>query len=508
MKDQQYHPVKRIARRAFLKSAGTGALALGLPRLGLAASTESNPSGANDHVRLAVVGVGSKEAVGGVGGRGHQLINALGNVQGVRIVALCDLDQGILARQAAQLKDQGQPVAVYGDLRRVFDDKSVDAVVVATPNHWHALATVWACQAGKDVYVEKPMSHNIWEGRQMVAAARKGGRIVQAGTQARSSSVLREAFEWVQHGELGPIRFARVIVYRQRSSIGKVAEPTPIPGDVDYDLWCGPVEKHPLRRKQLHYDWHWVWSTGDGEMGNNGVHYIDLCRWVMKLDALAPRVLSVGGRFSLDDDGETPNTQVAILDYQPAPIYCEIRGLPKKKGSEAMDSFQNTSVGVVLQCEGGSFAGAHLSGAAFDNRGKEIKKFGPIPWGDMDTGHLANFVEATRSRKTGALHADVLEGHLSAACCHQVSISHRLGQTAPPGAALERTKANPLLSDAVARYREHLRANEIDFTAKEILGPWLTFDTKQERFIGDFAAEANLLLTRVYRKPFMVPQIT
>jgi hypothetical protein len=172
-----------------------------------------------------------------------------------------------------------------------------------------------------------------------------------------------------------------------------------------------------------------------------------------------------------------------------------------------MDSFQNTKVGVVLQCEGGYLAGAHLSGAAFDNRGKEIKKFGPIPWGDMDTGHLANFVAATGSRKVGALHADVLEGHLSAVCCHQVSISHRLGQTAPAEAALERTKANSVLSDAVARYREHLRANEIDFAAKEILGPWLTFDTKQERFIGEFATEANLLLTRAYRKPFTVPQI-
>ncbi|MFI5381109.1 MAG: Gfo/Idh/MocA family protein [Tepidisphaerales bacterium] len=507
MKDQQYHPVKRIARRAFLKSAGAGALALGLPRLGLAASPGSNPSGANDQVRIAVVGIGSKEAVGGVGGRGRQLINALANVQGVRIVALCDVDQGILARQAGQLKDQGQPVAVYGDLRRVFDDKSVDAVIVATPNHWHALATVWACQAGKDVYVEKPISHNIWEGRQMVAAARKGGRIVQTGTQARSSSVLREAFDWVQRGELGPIRFARVIVYRQRSGIGKVAEPTPIPGDVDYDLWCGPAEKQPLRRKQLHYDWHWVWSTGSGEMGNNGVHYIDLCRRVMKLDASAPRVMSLGGRFSFDDDGETPNTQVAILDYQPAPIYCEIRCLPEKKGSQAMDSFQKTQMGVVIQCEGGYFAGAHLSGAAFDNQGKEIRKFGPTTWADMDGGHLANFVEAMRSRKAGSLHADVLEGHLSTACCHQVGISHRLGQTAPPGTVLERPKANPLLADAVARYREHLRANEIDFAAKEILGPWLTFDTKQERFTGEFAAEANSLLTRAYRKPFVVPQI-
>jgi hypothetical protein len=172
-----------------------------------------------------------------------------------------------------------------------------------------------------------------------------------------------------------------------------------------------------------------------------------------------------------------------------------------------MDSFQGTKVGVILQCAGGYFAGAHLSGAAFDNQGKEIKKFGPLPWGDMDSGHLANFVEVTRSRKTSALHADVLEGHLSAACCHQINISQRLGRTAPPGTALERTKANPVLADAVARYREHLRANQIDFAAQEVLGPWLTFDAQRERFIGEFAAEANPLLKRAYREPFVVPQI-
>jgi hypothetical protein len=319
-----------------LKRAATGALGLSLPRIALAASTQSRPLGANDDVRIAVVGVGSKEAVGGVGGRGHQLIGSLQKVPGARIVALCDVDKNILDRQAAELKDQGQPVAAYGDLRRVFDSKEVDAVVVATPNHWHALATIWACQAGKDVYVEKPVSHNIWEGRQMVAAARKYGRIVQAGTQARSSSAMREAF---------------------------------------------------------------------------------------------------------------------------------------------------------------------------DNEGKEIKKFGPIPWGDMDTGHMANFVDAVRSRKAAALHAEILEGHLSAACCHQVNISHRLGRTTAPGAVLERAKANPVLSDAVARYREHLRANEIDFATTEILGPWLTFDAKEERFTGEFAAEANPLLKRADRQPFVVPKI-
>ena len=198
---------------------------------------------------MAIVGIGSAEAIGGVGGRGHQLIGSLQRIRGVRIVALCDVDQHILALQAGQLKDQGQPVTVYGDLRRVFDDKSVDAVVVATPNHWHALATIWACQAGKDVYVEKPISHNIWEGRQMVAAARKYNRIVQAGTQARSSSAMREAVEWVRRGENSvPIRFARVINYtasapasaRSRSQRRSRRE-------VDYDLWCGPADKQPLR---------------------------------------------------------------------------------------------------------------------------------------------------------------------------------------------------------------------------------------------------------------------
>ena len=490
-----------MRRRSFLKCAGAGALALGLPSAALAASS------ANDDVRLAVVGIGSAEAKGGVGGRGRQLISALRKVKGARIVALCDVDQRILARQAAELKDRGQTAAVYGDLRRVFDSKEVDAVVVATPNHWHALATIWACQAGKDVYVEKPISHGIWEGRQMVAAARKYDRIVQSGTQARSSSALQEAVEWVQRGEIGPIRFGLVILYRERSSIGKVAGPAPIPPEVDYDLWCGPTEKLPLKRQQLHYDWHWVWSTGSGEMGNNGVHHIDLCRWAMKLDTSAPRVMSLGGRFGFEDDGETPNTHVALLDYQPTPIYCEVRGLPDKKGSKMMDSFLNTKLGAVLHCEGGYFTGAHLSGTAFDTQGKKIRDFGPTSWEAMDSGHLANFVAATRSRKIADLNADVLKGHLSAACCHLVNISHRLGHTTTPSSVLERLNGNPVLSDAVARFHEHLRANEIDFAKTEILGPALAFDGNQERFTGEFADQANLLLRHAYRSPFAVPEI-
>ena len=496
-----------MRRRSFLKCVGAGAVTLGLRGIGPAAATPAGLAGANDAVRLAVVGIGSAEAKGGVGGRGHQLINALRKVRGARIVALCDVDQRILARQAAALKEQGQPVAVYRDLRRMFDSKEVDAVVVATPNHWHALATIWACQAGKDVYVEKPLSYNVWEGRQMVAAARKYSRIVQCGTQARTSSAVQEAVAWVQRGEIGPIRFGRVILYRERSSIGKVSGPTPIPPEVDYDLWCGPADKLPLRRQQLHYDWHWVWPTGSGEMGNNGVHHIDVCRWAMKLDTAAPRVMSLGGRFGFDDDGETPNTHVALLGYQPTPIYCEVRGLPEKKGSKVMDSFLNTGLGAVIHCEGGYLAGAHLSGAAYDTQGKKIREFGPTTWEAMDSGHLANFVAATRSRKAADLNAEVLQGHLSATCCHLVNISHRLGQAAAPEAVVERTKFDPVWSDAVARYHEHLRANGIDFAGNETLGPALSFDAKLERFTGDFGDQANALLRRAYRGSFAVPDL-
>jgi predicted dehydrogenase len=488
-------------RRTFLKYAGTGVLTLGLPRIGVAGTSP------NDDVRLAVVGIGSAEAKGGVGGRGRQLISALQKVHGARLVALCDVDEKILARQAAELKNRGESVTLYRDLRRVFDSKEVDGVIVATPNHWHALATVWACQAGKDVYVEKPLSYNIWEGRQMVEAARKYGRIVQCGTQARTSSAMREAIEWVHRGEIGPIRYGRVILYRERSSIGKVAQPTPVAAEVDYNLWCGPVDTMPLKRRQLHYDWHWIWSTGSGEMGNNGVHHIDLCRWAMKLDTVAPRVISLGGRFGFDDDGETPNTHVALLGYQPTPIYCEVRGLPEKKGSRVMDSFRNTRLGTVLQCEAGYFAGAHLAGAAFDSQGKKIRDFGPTTWEAMDSGHLANFVAATRSRKAADLNADVLQGHLSAACCHLINISHRLGQGADPNLVLERTKVDPLFSDAVGRYHEHLRANEIDFARQEILGPALSFDSREERFTGEFGEQANALLRRRYRASFIVPTI-
>ena len=492
-----------------MKSSMTAGLALGLPGMVMGGEGPSKAIGPNDAVRLAVVGLGATEAVGGVGGRGHQLIPRLREVPAARIVALCDVDQAFLDREAQPFKDRGQEVAAHIDLRRVLDDKTIDAVVIATPNHWHALATVWACQAGKDVYVEKPFSYNIWEGRQMVAAARKYGRMVQVGTQNRSSPLLRQVFDSLRGGELGPLRFAHALIYRARDGIGKVSAPTPLPATVDYDLWCGPAPKRPLMRRQLHYEWHWFWATGNGEMGNNGVHDIDLCRWALGQNGLPPRTMSIGGRFAFQDCGETANTQIALLDYQPAPIICEIRNVRAANSAEGMGKFRNRNSGVVIDCEGGYFAGDASGGAFFDNQGKKIKD---IPDDGSSKGleasHLSNFVAAVRSRKAGDLAAEALQGYLSAACCHAANISHRLGKQSAPEAIRETVRSNRELLDAFERCREYLRENGVDLSATPaVLGPWVTYDSEQERFVKDFAGQANELSQRHYRRPCLVPKV-
>jgi predicted dehydrogenase len=501
--------MKPTTRRDFLKSSMVAGLGLGLPRIIAAAEGLSKAAGANDAVRLAVIGLGGTEIVGGVGGRGHQLIGRLRELPDARIVALCDVDRSFLDRESRPFKDRGETVATYGDLRRVFDDQSIDAVVIALPNHWHALATVWACQAGKDVYVEKPFSYNIWEGRQMVATARKYGRMVQVGMQNRSSTLLRQAFDSLRKGELGSIRYAHALVYRPRDGIGKVSAPTPVPATVDYDLWCGPAPKTPLMRKQLHYEWHWFWATGSGEMGNNGIHVIDICRWALGQNEPPPRAMSIGGRFGFNDAGETANTQITLLDYQPAPIICEVRNVKLAKGPDGIGKFRNQTSGVVIDCEGGYFAGDASGAALFDRQGKKIKDI-PDDGSSkkLEASHLENFLTAVRSRKVAELAAEALQGHVSAAGCHMANISHRLGKTASPESIQETINANHELSDSFQRCRDYLRENGVDLTATPpALGPWVTFDARQERFVQGSAEAANALLQREYRQPFVVPKV-
>ena len=477
----------RITRRQFV--AGTlaaGAWALAAPY--------SRALGANDDIRVAVIGFNGQ-------GGGH--IQRFLKIPGVRLVALCDADQKVIEKGVKMLGDKGADVKTYQDVRKLLENKEIDAVSTATPNHWHSLIVVWACQAGKDVYVEKPVSHEIWEGRQAVEAARKYNRIVQTGTQGRSNTGLREAFAWIKAGNIGKVLVARGFCYKPRGSIGKVTGPTPIPPTIDYDLWCGPAPKEPLMRKNLHYDWHWVWPTGNGDIGNQGIHEMDMCRWALGQPAMAPRVFSIGGRFVHDDDATTPNTLVSFYDYKPAPLIFEVRGLPRKTGDTAMDNYRGTRIGLVVECEGGAFVGGGGGGWIFDKDGNKVKQF----TGSGADKHQDNFIDAVRSRKKEDLNADILEGHLSSALCHMGNIPYRLGASKSPDEITETIKGDKRHAECFGRFMEHIKANEADLQKTPvILGPVLDMDPAKEQFTGPLAAKANELVTRKYRAPFVVPE--
>jgi predicted dehydrogenase len=498
----------KVTRRRFLRRSVAAGLALALPGRSSLAAPFSRVVGANDDVRVAMIGLGELGGPG-VGARGRQLIDRLRGVPNVRIAALCDVDERILARETQRLAAWRQTVKTYTDMRDAFDSPDIDAVFVATPNHWHALATVWACQAGKDVYVEKPASHSLWEGRQMVAAARKYKRIVQVGTQRRSSDASQQTAEFLRRGQLGKVLYAQAIIYRRRESIGKVAGPQTVPPSVDNNLWLGPAFQAPLMRSVFHYDWHWFWATGNGEIGNNGVHYLDQCRWFLGQNGLPRRAMSLGGRFAFDDDGQTANTQIALLDYEPAPIICEVRGLAEKPGSKKMDDFRSVTTGIIVQCEGGYCLISGEKGAAYDNDDKKIKEF--TNRGDPKEhqgAHQTNFVEAVRSRNSGELNAEIIEGHYSAALCHMANVSYRLGRESKPEVITEATKADPQCSDAFERFNDHVAANGIDLAkTPAILGSWVTLDQNSQQFVGEFAEKANSLSRRTYREPFVVPEI-
>jgi len=415
------------------------------------------------------------------------------------LVALCDADSAVIAREVNRLTEAGS-LQTYTDMRKLLENKEIDVVSIATPNHWHSLAAIWAVQAGKDVYVEKPVSHNVWEGRQLVKAARKYGRIVQTGTQCRTNPGMREAVEYLHQEKLGKIKVARGLCYKRRPSIGKVDGPQPIPASIDYDLWCGPAPKDPLMRKHLHYDWHWVWPTGNGDLGNQGIHEMDVARWALGVQQLSPRVLSVGGRLGYEDDGTTPNTLIVFHDYKPAPLIFEVRGLPSGTGSTKMDKYHGADIGIVVDCEAGSLViGSYEAATAMDTNDKVIKKF------QGHSSHFANFIQAVRSRNPSELHADILEGHLSSALCHTGNISYRLGKQQSPQAIADAVKNDPDLAETLSRMEEHLGANQVDLhKTPATLGAVLKMDPAKERFTNN--RKANQLLVRDYRPPFVVPE--
>jgi predicted dehydrogenase len=493
---------RRITRRRFLStttaSVAAATLVHSIPRRVL---------GANDDLRVAVVGFN---------GRGSEHINAFSTIPGCRVTALCDADQKVLMGRAERMtkdKPDAAKVETYQDIRKMLESKNIDAVVTATPNHWHSLVTVWSCQAGKDVYVEKPISHEIWEGRKCVEAMTKHNRVVMHGTQRRSDKLWYDAFDYIRKGNLGAMQWVKGFCYKPRPSIGKVTAPTPIPPNVDYNLWCGPAPMEPLMRKNLHYDWHWVWPTGNGDIGNQGVHEMDLCRWAVGNTTLPNAVFSVGGRFIVDDDATTPNTMITYYDYKPVPFIFEVRGLPSRarkpddKGNPPMDAFGKiVRVGIWVQCENGYFAAGEGGGAMYDKDGKKINdvKF-PQQLGRY--GHQETFAKAVRSRdpKDNPCNAEV--AHLSAACCHLGNISYRTGREQPAGDITDAIKSNAQASESFDRMKDHLEKNAFDLKSGKIVhGAHLTIDPGAERFTGEFADQANKLLKRDYRKPFEIPE--
>ena len=496
------------SRRTFLKTSALAAAGAILP-----ARSWGQILGANADIRVAVIGLN---------GRGMNHLSSLQRIAGVRIVAICDPDTAVLDRAMTRAK-LAADVKKYTDIRELLASPDVDAVTIATPNHWHSLAGIWAMQNGKDVYVEKPVSHNVWEGRQLVNAAKKYNKVVQAGTQIRSGEGLREAVQWVQAGNLGKIVASRGFCYKRRDSIGKTTGITPPPATINYDLWTGPAplvmpHRNNPRNGPVHYDWHWVYLYGNGDVGNQGIHQMDVARWFLGESGLPRHTLSIGGRLGYIDDGDTPNTQVVIHDYATAPLIFEVRGLPAKSGTKGsggdpaanqgglsrdMDNYKGVQIGNVVECEGGNvITNAYFSATAYDKSGKVVKEF------KGNDRHMQNFIDVIRSRKTADLYGPIEEGNTSSALCHLGNISHQIGQLSKPEETRDHIKSNAPLVESYGRMVEHLKANNVDLVATPLtLGMPLAVDGAHERFTGPNADRANLRLGAEYRAPFTVPTI-
>jgi predicted dehydrogenase len=488
-----------FSRREFLERSAIISAAAAALGTGAAALAQNRPAAAaqGDKLRVAVVGVNGR-GMSAVGGFLNKNVNC-------EIVTVCDCDEAVVGNAMKRIESaQGKAPKFEKDIRKVMADKDVNIVSIATPNHWHALMAVWAMENGKDVYVEKPASHNVREGAIMLAAARKYKKICQVGTQSRSNPGMREAIAYVQGGKIGKVDLAIGLCYKPRSSIGKVGGEQKPPATMDYDLWCGPAPlKMPRRNTKngtVHYDWHWIWDYGNGDLGNQGVHEMDKARWGLGKNAMPNSVVSLGGRFGYVDDGETANTQLCFFDYGADKLIFEVRGLPT-------GDYKGAKVGNIwVGPDGYVVCPNYNSGIAYDKSGKEVAKFS----GGNDQFHYDNFVKAVRSRKVEDLNCDIAEGHLSAALCHLANISYRLGEET----AFDRL--GDLTSHATGReflsaMVEHLKANKVD-PAKAVgrIGPKLTIDPKTETFQSRdkaLADKANAMLTREYRKGFELKEI-
>ena len=454
----------KLTRRKFVKqSAGAtlgGAAAAGLW------GTSSAWAGANDRVRVAVIGIRKM-------GKGH--ISGYADLKNVEVAALCDVDENLFAeRVKTRLTDKGKPSPkLYTDIRKLLENKDIDAVVIATPNHWHALAAIWAIQAGKHVSVEKPCCHNFFEGQQLVKAAKKYKVMVQDGAEQRSNPCSQSMAKFLDAGGLGEVYLAKGLCYKWRNTIGRKPD-EPVPAGVNYDLWLGPAPKRAFSRNRFHYEWHWNWDYGNGDMGNQGAHEMDIARWGLGVK-LPTRVCAMGGHFMFDDDQNTPNTLMAAFEFGN-----EKGGGDKKKilQFETRHWISNREDGMWMKKDADSETGYMISGSNtvgnlfYGSKGYMAKdatkwqtymgkKREPGASGSGGGNHNQNFIDAIRHGDPSKFNKSIEEGFYSCALIHLGNISYRLGRS-------------------------------------------LDFDPVKQRFIND--DEANAMLTRDYRKPFVVPE--
>ncbi len=428
---------KKETRRDFIKKSAGAAALLSMPTI-----VPASAFGANGKVSLAVIGVN---------GRGRSHIQGFMNLPNAEVTCLCDCDLNVLEPRAKEFDTRySKKVKQQQDLRKVFEDKSIDAVSIATPNHWHSLATIWACQAGKDVYVEKPGSHNIFEGRKMVEAANKYDRIVQHGVQLRSSVAVQEAIKHLRDGLIGRVYMARGLVFRWRGDIGKKG-PGTAPQGLDYDLWTGPAEMKPFSEDWVHYNWHWHWNWGNGDVGNQGIHETDLCMW--GLDVGLPEVITAGGgKFVFDDAKETPEVLASTYLYPKEKKFIEFEVRPWMTNSE-----NGATVGNIFYGTEG-----YLVVYNYDRYESFLgRDYKPGPSRREGGDHYKNFIDAVLAHDKKMLNAPVETAHLSSGLAHLGNIAYRTGRT-------------------------------------------LYFDPATEKFVND--KEADAYLTRPYRKPYIVPQ--
>mgnify|MGYP002623499051 CR=1 FL=1 len=498
--------MSRLSRRDFVKSAAAASAAMA------AAPYVSLGQSPNSQIGMAVVGAG---------GRGGSHIGGWLGDSRTTILYVVDVDEKAgNSRCDAIAKSQKIRPQFVTDMRKAFDDKSVDAMSTATPNHWHALAGVWAMQAGKDCYIEKPVSHNIMEGSALIAAARKYNKICQVGTQCRSSAAIHQAVAFINSGGIGEVKFARGLCYKRRKSIGPLGD-YPIPSSVDFNLWSGPAEytNPKVTRERFHYDWHWQRLYGNGDLGNQGPHQTDIARWGLGVDTHPQSVICYGGRLGYQaerkdpnyvDAGDTGNTEVSIYDYGDKCIVFETRGLEIKPSADdelnrLFGSSSGNKIGVVFYGSDGYLVQtSYTSCVAYNKNFEKIKTFGG------GGNHFGNFLDACESRKVDDLNADVREGHLSAAVSHLGNISYYLGEdnkvsVKEASDVLAKVESLDDNEATLQRTVRHLEDNGVDLAKYPLaMGPLLKFDPEQEVFPEN--AAATEMVTREYRTGFVCPK--